>query len=207
MGITRCCIRCAHWHRRVLRGRLASVHAVLRPDRGRDRRATTHPPCLSFWPLLNGQMFIDYNAIRPGACKDKIAHYNSSRPGQECDSNNSSGNSCPRDAVFIFPLPGPEMEIAHGKSNFSKDFGCSSPAPPTKPRQYPRSKVQDACAQTHLSFIVGSAKISDVPYQLEDLSYAHEDVVGRLEPRMAADLTTYHPDVEELERRPLSAYR
>ena len=34
---TGCCIRCAHWHQRVLRGHLASTHAALRPDRARPQ--------------------------------------------------------------------------------------------------------------------------------------------------------------------------
>ena len=160
-------MRCAHWHQRVLRGHLASAHAVLRPDRGRDRRATTHPPCLSFWALLNGQTATDYKSIHPGACGDKIANHNSSRPGQECDFRSSSGNSCPRDAVFIFPLPGPEMEIACGKSESSRDFGCSSPALATTPR--PPSMTTDPCAQTHSRLSIPMRRFSCITQNLRML--------------------------------------
>ena len=151
---------------RVCRGHLASIHAVLRPDRGRDRRATFHPPRLSFWAPCKGQNFPVYNAIRAGACGDKIPNYNGPRPGQECDLGYSSGNSCPRNAVSIFPLPGPEMKIACGRSTLSEDLGCSSPAPATKPRQYPNSICADP-----FSIINRNAKIFECNSESEIVDF------------------------------------
>ena len=171
--------------RELCRGCLASVPAILRPDRG------TRPP--SYYPssllvFLGPFQWTDVHCLQrhpPGGMQGQDCQYNKPLPGQNLVSRNSSAFSCPRDAVSIFPLPGPEMKSACGRSTLSEDLGCSSPAPATKPRQYPNSICADP-----FSLIVCNAKIFIDYSQSENVDLGHSieiDTCGRLTSQQADD--------------------